>query len=210
MMVKTTMAALACALFTVGVMAGCGANSYDNSRGDAWQTRSNESSIAESDEGIGADRAREIALEHAGYAEDEVVLVHEGTQTVYGQPAYELEFYSGKDEHDYTIDAATGDIVAFDEDAERYVIADWWRETPPSTDADAYIGEDIAKAVALENAGLAEADITDMRVVLDFDDRVPRYEVEFSTEEKAYEYDIHAIDGKVMSFEAEQLLGSAA
>ena len=157
--------------------------------------------VLQSESAIGEERAREIALEHAGFAADDVTVVHEGRTTEYDRLMHEVEFYTGTREYDYTIDAETGEIVAFDEDTEHYAIADWYRETPPSTDSAAFIGEDAAKEAALADAGLAEEDVENMRIALDYDEREPRYEVEFDGPGKSYEYEIYALDGKIMSFE---------
>ena len=143
----------------------------------------------------------QIALAHAGFALSEVTVDHEGRDTEYGQLVHDVEFHTDTREYDYVIDAETGEIVSFDEDAERYVIADWHRETPPSTDSSAFIGDDAAKAIALDDAGVAEGDADDMRIELDFDNRIPRYEVDFDGPDKAYEYAIDAVSGNIINFD---------
>ena len=60
---------------------------------------------------ISADKAREIALSHAGVSEGNVYdfdceLEHEG-----GRAVYEVDFESMNYEHEYDIDAVTGEIL---------------------------------------------------------------------------------------------------
>lgn len=68
---------------------------------------------------------------------------------------------------------------------------------------DSYIGEDVAKAKALEHAGIAEADTTGLKVELDTDDAVAHYEVEFVSAGMEYDYDIDASSGEILASSAE-------
>ncbi len=65
----------------------------------------------------------------------------------------------------------------------------------------AYITEEQAKAIALENAGLAEADTQYLHVRLDYDDGVAEYDVEFVSGADEYDYDIDAVTGEICSME---------
>lgn len=60
-----------------------------------------------------------------------------------------------------------------------------------------------AAAIALTHAGLTEADVTNLRTRLEKDDGVLFYEVKFCTETLEYEYEIHAISGRILDREAE-------
>lgn len=60
-----------------------------------------------------------------------------------------------------------------------------------------------AAAIALTHAGLTEADVTRLRTRLEKDDGVLLYEVKFCTETQEYEYEIHAISGRILDWEAE-------
>lgn len=61
------------------------------------------------------------------------------------------------------------------------------------------IGEDAAKAIALENAGLAENDVTFVLAHLDHDDGRTVYDVEFYVDMKEYDYEIDAYSGEIVS-----------
>ena len=61
------------------------------------------------------------------------------------------------------------------------------------------IPEQRAKEIALENAKVAESDVTAMRVKKEMDDGVWRYDVEFYVQNKEYDYEINAADGTILS-----------
>ena len=67
----------------------------------------------------------------------------------------------------------------------------------------AYIGTEKAKEAALAHAGLQEADVTFVKVKLDYDDGRAEYEVEFYQGNTEYDYDIDATTGQVLSFDRE-------
>lgn len=60
------------------------------------------------------------------------------------------------------------------------------------------IGEEEAKRIAFEDAGVAEQDATLIKVELDIDDGVTKYEVEFHVGQTEYEYDIDATTGDII------------
>ena len=65
------------------------------------------------------------------------------------------------------------------------------------------IGEEAAKKIALEHAGIAEADASYLWVGRDYDDGRHEYDVEFFSGNKEYDYDIDAVDGTILSFDSE-------
>ena len=71
----------------------------------------------------------------------------------------------------------------------------------PKKAEDEKIGEDKAKKIALDHAGLKEADVNHLFVELDFDDGVLRYEVDFHQGQYEYDYDIDAKTGKILSYD---------
>ena len=75
---------------------------------------------AQSSADIGADRAKEIALDHAGVSASKATFVRAHLDYEDGRRVYDVEFYSGSKEYDYEIDAASGDILSWDYDAEYY------------------------------------------------------------------------------------------
>lgn len=61
--------------------------------------------------GITAERAKEIALRHAGLAESDVRRLKVETDRDHGVTKYEIEFQNGRMEYEYEINAETGDIL---------------------------------------------------------------------------------------------------
>lgn len=72
-----------------------------------------------------------------------------------------------------------------------------------ASSADGYIGDDAAKAIALKDAGLAEADVTELKAELDLDDAVVHYDVDFKAGGLEYDYDIDATTGDILTSKSE-------
>lgn len=66
------------------------------------------------------------------------------------------------------------------------------------------IGKDKAVEIALEDAGLAEADVTRLSVSKDEDDGRTVYEVHFSNEYSEYDYEVKASNGDILKTDMKQ------
>lgn len=75
-------------------------------------------------------------------------------------------------------------------------------ETPPYTSS--FIGEDRAKEIALERAGLTADGVRFDRVELDRDNGVWQYEVDFQKDGIEYNADIKADDGTILNWETDR------
>ena len=95
---------------------------------------------------ITRERAMEIALADAGVSADGASFVRSHLDRERGREVYDIEFYIDNMEYDYEIDAATGEILSVDRDAE------YWGET-----SDATISEEEAVRIALEDARVDHA-----------------------------------------------------
>ncbi|WP_124101363.1 PepSY domain-containing protein [Ruminococcus sp. Marseille-P6503] len=71
-----------------------------------------------SDNYIGVDKAKEIALAHAGLTEAEVQFSKAKLENDDGITEYDISFYSSGTEYEYTVNAVSGEIIEFD--YERY------------------------------------------------------------------------------------------
>ena len=60
-----------------------------------------------------------------------------------------------------------------------------------------------AKEIALQNAGLESNQVSFKKVKLDIDDGIQKYEVEFYSNGKEYDYEIDANSGDIISYEIE-------
>jgi len=70
--------------------------------------------------------------------------------------------------------------------------------------ADTAIDDTAAKAIALEHAGIEEANADWLNIHIDRDDGRQIYEVEFYSDSTEYNYDIDATTGEIISYDMEQ------
>ena len=159
---------------------------------------------------IGIERAKQIALSHAGLSQGSVSFVKAELDYEDGVKVYDIEFYSGNVEYDYEINAASGAIISVDRDIENYSIsteapapAPTAAPTPAPTQpvAPSTISADRAKQIALSHAGVGGASFT--KVELDTDDGVAVYEIEFKVDNVEYDYEINAVSGAIISSKSE-------
>lgn len=162
---------------------------------------------------IGIEKAKEIAMSHAGVSAGSVSFIKAKLDHEDGVKVYDIEFYSGNAEYDYEINAATGAIVSFDQDIENYEIptqpqsaaptqsATQPQTAAPTQTAASVISVDKAKQIALSHAGVGSANFT--KVELDTDDGVRVYEIEFKVGNVEYDYDIDASSGAIISSSSE-------
>ena len=150
-------------------------------------------SSSASGEWIGEDAARQAALAHAGLADDgSVQFVHTELDRDDGRTVYEVEFWTGSSEYDYEIDAVTGEVLHYDYDAEYH---------QASAGSGSTISADDAKAAAFAHAGVAEADVTRLKIDLDEDDGRLEYELEWRVGGTEYECTVDASSGSILHFE---------
>ena len=145
---------------------------------------------------ITEEQAKEIAASHAGVAVADLTFHSVSLEEDDGRRVYDVEFYSGSTEYDYEIDAATGDILSYDNDVENFSIPQ-----QQGTATGSYIGEATAKAAALQRAGLTEDQVRWEKCELDEDDGRFSYELEFSSGQHEYECEVEAFTGEILNFE---------
>ena len=144
---------------------------------------------------IGEEKAKEIALNHAGLTEDQTQRLWVKRDYDDGRSIYEVEFYGeGRDEYDYEIDAVTGEIVAFDTDLHDH-------GTAPS-EGQSQVSEEQVRQTVLERVTGASAE--NIFLHLEWDDGRLEYEGELIYDNMEYEFKIDAYSGAVTEWEAEQ------
>ncbi len=160
---------------------------------------------------ITEEQAKQIALQHAGLTESQAVFARTELDLEHGRQIYEVEFYSGQTEYDYDIDAVTGDVLSFDQDAEYIVPAAPAPAAPApaaaapaqSSAASGPITKDQALQIAIQHAGVAQTDVSRQKVEQDYDDGRQRFEVKFKVGRTEYEYDIDAATGQILEFDVD-------
>lgn len=158
-------------------------------------TDNNTQTTAASSGTITEDDAKEIALSHAGLSSDEATFVKTKFERDDGRLKYEVEFYSSDyKEYDYEIDAETGEIISYDQDAEYY----------DGSTSDTKITADEAKNIALAQvSGATLNDIYEFET--DYDDGRLEYEGTIYYSGMEYEFTIDGYSGAIRSWEAEPI-----
>ena len=145
---------------------------------------------------IGAEKAKQIALQHAGVSASNAVFVKAEREYDDGRLTYDVDFYAGNKEYDYEILAADGTILSYDADIEGYRIP-----SSTSTSSSGYIGVERAKEIALQHAGLSASGVNFVKAEFDYDDGRAEYEIEFHHNFREYEYTIDAASGTILEAE---------
>lgn len=150
--------------------------------------------------GITEDKAKEIALADAGVAEADVTGLRVKKEKDKGRLVYEVDFYVGKEEHDYDIDASTGAVISKDMEIE-----DDFNDnnTTNSASASDVIGE--AKATAIVLARVDGATEKDVYIKLDKDDGKQVYEGEIRYNGVEYEFELNAATGDILEWSQEPI-----
>lgn len=84
-----------------------------NKSGNSGNDNPGNSDTGNSGSYIGEERAKTIALDHAGFTSSQVRFSKAEFDYEDGVPVYEVEFYNGGMEYEYEINAITGSIVKF-------------------------------------------------------------------------------------------------
>ena len=150
---------------------------------------------------IGEENARNFAFADAGI--DPVSAERIRTEFDYeqGQFVYEIEFVADGTEYEYWIKASDGSVVK-----KQLELVD---RSGEHTTVTGKISLDAAKAAALKDAALSEEEVTYTKSELDVDDGISVYEIDFYTEDTAYEYEIDANTGAVYSKSREHFIKSS-
>ncbi len=77
------------------------------------------------------------------------------------------------------------------------------RELPPTATIEELLTQEDAKLIALHHAKAPEADTRGLQISFEYDDGIPRYDVSFIFMDFEYEYEIHGISGRIISYERE-------
>ena len=149
---------------------------------------------------IGEQAAQEAALAHAGVNAQNVSFVRTKLDFDNGRWEYEVEFYDQGTEYDYSIDAVTGEVLAYDYDAEYY---NGTASAAPQTAPGAQISAEDAKAIALAHAGVSAQEAQRMEMGFDNEHGRAVYEFEWRVGWMEYSCDVDANTGEVVGYSSE-------
>lgn len=185
-------------------------------------------------QGIGLERATNVALQNAGYTESEVTGLRGHYDRDDNLKIYEIEFYADGFEYDYKVAAEDGTILEANRELTNQINggttgqnssqgitsennqqsgnssnnqSDSSSQTQnnQSDNSSQYIGTEKAKQIALNHAGVSSSSATFTKTKLDRDDGIYVYEIEFISGEIDYDYEINATTGNVISFDTESI-----
>ena len=155
------------------------------------------------------EKAKTIALTHAGLAETEVTGLRVEYDMERGTPEWDVDFRSGDWEYDYEIHAETGAVIKSEKEfdpAKPVKSTQPTQAQPQATEPSQTekLTAAEAKGIALNHAGLAESQVKGLRAEYDGDGRVPEWEVEFYADGMEHDYEIHAETGEIRSWDKER------
>ena len=171
-------------------------NPQDNNTNNA------QNNIVNNTGNISLDKAKEIALSHAGLSADQVTFIKVNMDFDDGIQKYDIKFYCNGQEYDYEINSSNGQIIQFDYDMEyNYIPNNNTTNYQSNVNTTANISVERAKEIALSHAGLSADQVTFVKVNMDFDDGIQKYEIEFYYNYREYSYEIDANTGNILSYE---------
>lgn len=145
---------------------------------------------------ITLEKAIEIALAYSNVWAEDAIFEEKEYDIDDGTPYYELEFTANGYEFECEVNALNGKVVEFEKEKSKSGTSD---EINPKE----FISLNEAKEIALNDANVNEADARFDDKEFDLDDGTPYYELEFSANGFEYEYEIHAVSGKILESECE-------
>ncbi|MGT2907055.1 PepSY domain-containing protein [Streptococcus dentiloxodontae] len=151
------------------------------------------SSASAATQTVTADQAKAIALQDAGVSESNTTALKVHSDSDNNSPVYEIEFKVNGSEYDYTVSAVDGAITEKDNDIDDSNSGNGNQ----ANGAAKTISSNDAKAIALKDAGLSEANVTALKVHPDSDNDTPVYEIEFKNGKTEYDYTVNAVTGAI-------------
>lgn len=147
---------------------------------------------------ISRDKAKSVALNLAGLKAADVRELEIELDKEKGVLVYEVSFESGKYDYEYHIDAVTGSVKFSEKESENDARGNK-TETKAETTTNSVekISREKAKSIALNHAGLKEADVRELEIELDNEKGVYVYEVSFKSGRYEYDYVIDAVTGAI-------------
>jgi uncharacterized membrane protein YkoI len=134
---------------------------------------------------VGDEKAKSIALADFDVSEAEVSKLKAELDREKNVMVYEVEFKYDHKEYEYEINAESGAIVKAP-------------SKPKPQQTENYIGESMAKSIALKAAGLTESQVSKLKVELERKKGATVYEVEFKYGRREYEYKVDAVSGALV------------
>lgn len=163
------------------------------------------------DADIGKDKATEIALEDAGYTQSDITRLYVSGDKDNGKRIYDVEFTAENTEYEYEIQASDGDILNSSYDTLNTIDTKNQQETDQpdmkeqsssnqtqTSQENTQITIEEASKLALDRVpGSSEKDL---KIELDFDDGIYKYEGDIIYNQMEYEFEIDANTGNFLEW----------
>lgn len=154
---------------------------------------------------ITAEEAESIALKDAGVTAQEATGMSSHSDRDDGRNYIDVQFAvkdnQGTTLYEYDIDAKSGTVISKEKEQKTGAAAQQNTNTTTQTSNQQAAGEitaDEAKQIALQHAGVNEADTLYVDVEYDHEHNVNEWNVDFETATTEYDYDISAVDGSIL------------
>ena len=146
---------------------------------------------------IGEDAARTAALSDAGLKESDVTFGKVELDYDDGRWIYEIEFFTASGKYEYDIDAATGSILSKESEGASSP-ASSGTSSGTASGSSSLIGEEKARELVLQDAGVSASAATFTQSELEQDDGRWKYEIDFFANGTEYEYTVDAQNGTIL------------
>ncbi len=158
------------------------------------------------EDAVDEETAVSIAMEHAGVTECSIHRVELDTED--GRQVYEVEFFAGNTEYDYTIDRETGEILSYDQDIEGWGLGNGQqngsgngRKNGQDNSAASASGPiTLEEAVQLVLDRVPGASASDVQIEFERDDGKDIYEGEVTCNRTEHEFQIDASTGNFIEW----------
>ena len=172
---------------------GCGPAVQNKPEEPTQTIQSTQEQPTQTAEGISEERAKEIALAHAGVKEENLSGYSIKKDTEDGQKTYEIEFYVDNTKYEYEISRKDGEILKHETETKK-TKEDRKREGR-------FISQSQAQKIVLNKVkGAKEADLS---IQYETENGRAVYKGELTFGQAEYEFEIDAETGKVLSWEKE-------
>ena len=146
---------------------------------------------------IGEAEAKSIAFRHAGVTESQATVLKLRRYDKRRIELYDIIFLTDDAKYSYEISASSGEVLAYYRNSRN-------GRTIERNDDSRYIGAREAESIAFDHAKASRAEVRKLKVKLDRHKGRAVYDIEFTHGRMEYEYEIDAITGEILDWEAER------
>ncbi len=165
-------------------------------------------------------QATEIALEHAGVTQEELLSLSVKLEQEGGRQVFDIQFTTDDREYQYDVTSNSGEIINYSyqptgqtsqEETEPQAEASQSQESQGTSSQASQqessqsqgITQEEAQAIALNHAGVTLEEATIYKVKADVEDGRSVYDVEFAVGATEYDYEIAQDTGEILSYDAD-------